>query len=92
MLLLLRPTVLLYPEEGFSLCEIWLYPCKILALMTESGSGPLHNSLGPMSHAEPQKFTDPYPVQLTKPPGKYPPQNEMEPGKESRAQEKKEKN
>lgn len=75
MLLLLRPTVFLYPVEGFSVHEIWLYPCRILALMTDSGSIPLQNSLSPVSHVEPQKFTDPYQVQLTKPLGTYPPQN-----------------
>ncbi|GAB0187729.1 ADP-ribose glycohydrolase MACROD2 [Grus japonensis] len=30
--------------------------------MTDSGSIPLQNSLSPVSHAEPQKFTDPYQV------------------------------
>jgi len=75
MLQLLRPTVLLHPVEGFSVHEIWLYPCKILAFMTDSGSIPLQNNLSPVSHAEPQKFTEPYQVQLTKPLGRYAPQN-----------------
>lgn len=77
--------------EGVSVHEMGPYPCKILAVMTDPGSVPLQNSLSPMSCAEPQKFAEPYQVRLTKPLGRYPPQNEMEPGKERKAQGKKKK-
>ncbi|KAK2531772.1 O-acetyl-ADP-ribose deacetylase MACROD2 [Columba guinea] len=41
---------------------MWPYRCKILVLMTDSGSVPLQNSLSPVSRAEPQKFAEPYQV------------------------------
>lgn len=45
----------LYPTERFSVPEIWLRPCELLALVAESGFAPLQNSLSPVSHAKPPR-------------------------------------